>query len=98
MEILSEEALAARSAELKDWTLKEGFLERTFGFNDFNETYGFIARVALLAEALQHHPDWSGTYRTVTLRLRTHDVDGITEKDVVFAKKASNFVDQPMED
>jgi|1048.fasta_scaffold01602_10 4a-hydroxytetrahydrobiopterin dehydratase len=98
MEVLSEELLDARQEELKGWTLKEGFLERTFVFNDFNETYGFIARVALLAEALQHHPDWSGTYRTVTLRLRTHDVDGITEKDVVFAKKASNFVDQPEAD
>jgi 4a-hydroxytetrahydrobiopterin dehydratase len=94
MEILTDAQIETWLKDQPDWTLQDGFLQRTFLFQDFNETYGFIARVALLAEALQHHPDWSGTYRTVTLRLRTHDADGITEKDLVFAKKASAFVEK----
>ena len=97
MEILTNTQIEGWLKEHPEWTLQVGFIQRTFLFHDFNETYGFIARVALLAVALQHHPDWSGTYRTVTIRLRTHDVDGITEKDLVFAKKASAFVEKEMD-
>lgn len=59
------------------WTESEGFLRRAFEFADFVEAFGFMTRVALLAEAHRHHPDWSNVYNRVSIALTTHD-DGNT--------------------
>ena len=60
----------------------KSWLEQTFQFKDFNEAWGFMNRVALLAETQGHHPDWSNVYNRVTIRLSTHDAgDVITDKD-----------------
>ena len=64
------------------WTEKDGKLEQTFKFKDFSEAFAFMTRVALVAESMQHHPDWSNSYNQVTITLVTHDEGNkITEKD-----------------
>ncbi|AZI68214.1 4a-hydroxytetrahydrobiopterin dehydratase [Kaistella daneshvariae] len=69
------------------WTEKDGKLEQTFKFKDFSEAFAFMTRVALVAESIQHHPDWSNSYNQVTITLVTHDAGNkITEKDHQLAK------------
>lgn len=61
-------------------------IRRTFTFKDFNQAFGFMARVALRAESLDHHPDWSNVYRTVEVELTTHDAGGVTAVDIELAR------------
>ncbi|KIA83302.1 pterin-4-alpha-carbinolamine dehydratase [Kaistella solincola] len=64
------------------WTEKDGKLEQIFKFKDFSEAFAFMTRVALVAESMQHHPDWSNSYNQVKITLVTHDAGNrITEKD-----------------
>ena len=88
---LKPEELASARTELTGWTLEEGEgrLTRSFVFKDFSEAFGFMARVALLAEKAGHHPDWSNSYNTVEIALSTHDAGGLTAKDVDLAGKIS---------
>ncbi|MXU64890.1 4a-hydroxytetrahydrobiopterin dehydratase [Oceanomicrobium pacificus] len=60
-------------------------ITRTFKFKDFNAAFGFMARVALWAEKLDHHPEWSNVYNRVTVTLTTHDAGGLSAKDVTLA-------------
>ncbi|RAI40776.1 4a-hydroxytetrahydrobiopterin dehydratase [Rhodoplanes roseus] len=60
-------------------------IAKTFTFPDFNAAFGFMTRVALVAEKLDHHPEWSNVYRTVAVTLATHDAGGVTERDVALA-------------
>jgi 4a-hydroxytetrahydrobiopterin dehydratase len=75
-------------AELKEWREAEGrdAVARKFVFKDFNEAFGFMARAALVAEKMDHHPEWSNVYKTVDVVLSTHDAGGVTEKDIALAK------------
>ena len=70
------------------WTAQEGrdAIVKTFRFKDFNEAFGFMARVALKAEVMDHHPEWSNVYNRVEVLLATHDADGVTGLDVALAK------------
>jgi 4a-hydroxytetrahydrobiopterin dehydratase len=61
-------------------------IARKFAFADFNAAFGFMARVALVAEKMDHHPEWSNTYRTVEVTLTTHDAGGLTAKDIQLAE------------
>src|ERR1700751_3415986 len=61
-------------------------ITKTFTFNDFNEAFGFMARVALVAEKSDHHPEWRNVYKTVEVVLATHDAGGITNNDIELAK------------
>ncbi len=61
-------------------------IARKFEFQDFNAAFGFMARVALLAEKMDHHPEWSNVYNKVDVTLSTHDAGGVTEKDVKMAR------------
>jgi 4a-hydroxytetrahydrobiopterin dehydratase len=64
------------------WTEREGRLEREFVFRDFSEAFGFMTRVAFLAEQADHHPDWSNSWNRVKISLTTHDAGSvITQKD-----------------
>ncbi len=86
MRTLSKEALAQALAALPHWQLEDGgAIGRTFVFADFSEAFGFMARAALAAETMNHHPEWSNVYRTVTVRLTTHDAGGLTQKDIALA-------------
>ena len=82
---------AAREAALKElpeWREVTGrdVIARKFEFRDFNAAFGFMTRVALLAERMDHHPEWMNVYKTVDVRLTTHDAGGLTEKDIRMAK------------
>ena len=61
------------------------FLSREFQFADFNAAFGFMSRVAMIAERMDHHPDWSNVYKRVTINLSTHDAGGVTELDLRLA-------------
>lgn len=76
------------------WTLVEGrdAIEKTFEFKNFVQAFGWMAQVAIWAEKLNHHPEWSNVYRTVEVTLSTHDADGLTELDVKLAKKMDALV------
>lgn len=80
-----------RAAALKDlpqWREVEGreAITRAFRFKDFNEAFGFMIRVALLAEKMDHHPEWFNVYNRVEVTLATHDAGGVTEKDIAMAR------------
>jgi len=69
------------------WTEKKDKLTQTFKFNDFQEAFGFMTRVAFLAEGMKHHPNWSNVYNEVTIELTTHDEGNkVTQKDRDLAK------------
>jgi 4a-hydroxytetrahydrobiopterin dehydratase len=78
----------AALAELKDWQLAKGrdAIHRAFKFKDFSEAWGFMNRVALLAETQDHHPEWSNVYNRVEILLSTHDCDGLSERDLKLAR------------
>jgi len=82
---LSEDEIKTRLRDLKGWTLRDGKLHREFQFADFIAAFGFMASVALVAESLNHHPNWSNVYNKVVIDLYTHDAGGITEFDLEFA-------------
>ena len=73
---------------LPKWRDAEGrdAIARKFEFKDFNEAFGFMSRVALLAEKMDHHPEWFNVYKTVDVTLSTHDAGGVTENDIAMAK------------
>lgn len=68
-------------------------LRRDFTFADFNQAWGFMARVALLAEKLDHHPDWSNVWNTVRIELTTHDAGGLSDADVTLAQAINSILD-----
>ena len=70
---------------LSGWDLKDGKLQKSFKFSNFIEAFGFMTRIALEAEKINHHPEWSNVYNTVTVKLSTHDAGGITDYDIKLA-------------
>lgn len=87
MEKLTAAERDALAEQLPDWTLdaqRDG-LTRTFRFADFVAAFGFMTRVALLAERADHHPEWSNVYNRVTVLLTTHDAGGLSARDVALA-------------
>ena len=83
---LSEQEIAAELRELSGWSVVKGNLHREFEFKDFSAAFGFMARVALAAEKMDHHPEWFNVYKTVDVTLSTHDAGGLTERDVKLAE------------
>jgi 4a-hydroxytetrahydrobiopterin dehydratase len=85
---LSAAARKSALAGLAGWTEVSGrdAIARTFTFRDFNEAFGFMSRVALVAEKSDHHPEWRNVYKTVEVVLSTHDAGGVTNKDIELAK------------
>lgn len=88
VERLSADGRKTALKELSRWSdvADRDAIARTFTFKDFNEAFGFMARVALVAEKRDHHPEWRNVYKTVEVVLTTHDADGVTQKDVDLAK------------
>ena len=81
-------------ARLPSWALLDGrdALQRHFQFADFSAAWGFMARVALLAEKLDHHPEWSNVYNSVNVVLTTHDAGGLSARDVAMALAMDRLV------
>lgn len=86
MGLLSKRQLDEALTGLSQWQLRDGKLFRSFQFADFVEAFGFMSRVALLAEARNHHPEWSNVYNRVDIELVSHDLGGITERDTGLAE------------
>lgn len=87
-ERLSDAELGDLLETLEDWEKVEGreAIRKTFVFADFVEAFGWMSKVALTAEKMDHHPEWHNVYKTVEVTLTTHDADGITGKDAELAK------------
>ncbi|MPZ55587.1 MAG: 4a-hydroxytetrahydrobiopterin dehydratase [Rhizobiales bacterium] len=85
---LAGDARKAALAKLMGWSEVEGrdAITKTFTFKDFNAAFGFMTRVALVAEKLDHHPEWFNVYKTVTVTLSTHDAGGLTGRDIELAQ------------
>lgn len=92
MRILSNEELIHALKKLPDWHLYEGAITKQFVFADFSAAFGFMARVALIAEKMDHHPDWSNTYNRVQISLITHDKGGLTTRDTELALAIENIL------
>ena len=87
-EKLTGSARAAALAKLDGWTEVQGrdAIRKKFTFKDFNEAFGFMARAALVAEKLDHHPEWFNVYNRVEVTLATHDAGGVTQRDIELAQ------------
>ena len=85
---LTGDARKAALAKLAGWSeVKDrDAITKTLVFRDFNEAFGFMTRAALIAEKLDHHPEWFNVYKTVTVTLSTHDAGGLTERDITLAE------------
>ncbi|WP_029074929.1 4a-hydroxytetrahydrobiopterin dehydratase [Kaistia adipata] len=90
---LAEVERATALAGLDGWAPVEGrdAITKVFTFGDFQEAFAFMTRAALLAERMNHHPEWSNVYRTVTVTLTTHDAGGLTERDIELAEAMDRF-------
>lgn len=84
---LSEQEVQAALSSRPGWTVVNGKLHREYKFNDFVQAFGFMTRVALVAEQMNHHPEWFNVYATVRIDLSTHDVGGISQLDFTLAEK-----------
>src|SRR5690554_3689061 len=92
-EKLTGEARKQALATLEGWREVEGrdAITRKFEFRNFNEAFGFMSRAALMAEKLDHHPEWFNVYKTVEVTLATHSAGGVTELDVKLAGAMNRF-------
>ena len=91
---LNEADRAALLAEFPGWTLREDneAITRMFTFADFNEAFGFMARVALYADKADHHPEWFNVYNRVEMTLTTHDSGGLSARDAAMARFIEGIV------
>ena len=83
---LSGDELDEIVRNMKGWELKDEKLQKSFKFTNFVEAFGFMTRIALEAERMNHHPEWSNVYNNVTIKLSTHDAGGITDYDIKLAE------------
>ena len=90
MKKLTSAEINKELSQLKGWTYENHFLEKKFIFKDHIAAFSFIAKVALIAEKLNHHPNWSGVYNEVLIRLTTHEVNDVTSSDIEFVIELEN--------
>ncbi|MEP0354799.1 MAG: 4a-hydroxytetrahydrobiopterin dehydratase [Paraglaciecola sp.] len=73
------------------WVIKDSKLTKHFKFDDFIDAFGWMSQVAMFAETLKHHPDWSNSYNKVAVSLMTHELSGLSELDFTLAKKMEHY-------
>ena len=88
---LSDADVRARAAALPGWEFRDNALHRELQFRDFVEAFMLMTSVALMAERMGHHPDWSNVYNRLTIRLSTHDVGGVSDNDLTMAAAISEL-------
>jgi len=90
---LTAEERPTKLKEISGWKLVEGrdAIQKSFIFKNFNEAFGFMTRVALVAEKMDHHPEWFNVYNKVEVTLSTHDVGGLSERDITLAKQMDSI-------
>jgi 4a-hydroxytetrahydrobiopterin dehydratase len=86
-EELNQQEIDDALAELSGWSLEDGMLHKTFEFEDFSEAVGWMMRVALEAEKMDHHPDWCNSWNKVHVHLLTHSIEALSQYDVELAQK-----------
>ena len=84
---LSQDDIDALIAELDGWTVDDGKLHKVFEFGDFSEAFGWMTRVAIEAEKLNHHPDWCNSWNSVDVHLLTHSLGALSELDEKMARR-----------
>jgi 4a-hydroxytetrahydrobiopterin dehydratase len=89
--VLTDDEIANALRDLPQWSVSDGKLHRELKFGDFVEAFGFMTKVAIVAEKHDHHPEWFNVYNKVVLDLSTHDVGGISPLDVELAKQVDHF-------
>ena len=89
---LTNKQIAAAFKKLRGWSLVNGHLHKEFTFDNFVEAFGFMARVALIAEHMNHHPEWFNVYSRVVIDLTTHDLGGVSTRDIEFASKIEELL------
>lgn len=89
---LTSQEIEQSLKKLDGWSLEGGKLHRTLTFDDFVGAFGFISQVALIAESMQHHPEWFNVYNRVTIDLTTHDAAGISQRDVDMAERINTLL------
>ncbi len=92
MKVFSKETVQPELIDLKEWHFKGNAIEKKFQFKDFVQAMGFIVQVGLLSEKKNHHPELFNVYNKVTLRLTTHDANGVTDKDIDLAKNIEKII------
>ena len=88
--ILSDKQLEQHLNDLNDWTIQNGKLNKVFKFSDFAQAFEFMSLVAIIAETMDHHPEWSNVYNKVEINLVTHSEGGITQLDIDLANKVDS--------
>jgi 4a-hydroxytetrahydrobiopterin dehydratase len=88
---LGADEVTSRLTTIPDWTVRDGKLHREFQFADFVHAFGFMARVALVAERMNHHPEWFNVWNKVRVDLATHDAGGISAKDFELAAEMNKL-------
>jgi len=87
----SEEEVLPRLVFLKGWVFEKNTIHKEIEFRDFAHAFSFMTHIALIAERIQHHPDWYNSYNTVRISLKTHDAGGITDKDLTLAEEINRY-------
>lgn len=90
---LTDSEIQKKLEDLNGWTIEDDKLHKEFQFKDFITAFGFMTQLALVAESMNHHPEWFNVYNRVTIDMSTHDADGITELDFNFAEAADAISD-----
>lgn len=88
---LTADQVQSQLARLDGWHIQNNKLHKTFHFSTFIQAFGFMTQLALVAESMNHHPEWFNVYNKVAIDLTTHEVDGISELDFQLASKADDL-------
>ena len=91
--LIDKNQLNLFTRENTSWILYNKAIRKDFKFNNFIEAFGFMSKVALLSEKMDHHPNWHNTYNKVTIELTTHDMGGITTNDIELAEAIDKLID-----
>ena len=90
--LLSEQELSLLKKDLSEWTLVENKIIRKWKFKNFIDAFGFLTKVAIISESMNHHPEIKNVYNSLTIKLTTHDAGGITNLDVELAKAINSIL------
>lgn len=90
---LSDTEIQTRLSQVPQWQLDEGKLFREFKFKNFSRAFGFMTSAALIAESMNHHPEWFNVYNRVRIHLNTHDVGGLSELDFKLAQRLDKLLE-----
>jgi 4a-hydroxytetrahydrobiopterin dehydratase len=85
MKTYSENSAKQKLESFKNWSFQDNAITKTFVFANFSQAFAFMLQVGILSEKLNHHPDWTNVYNKVFIRLTTHDIGGVTDKDFALA-------------